>query len=118
MQVLCIDKNKIVALRYIMRNSKGDILEDTMNAAPVNYLQGSTGIMPVLQQQLEGLKAGDKKKVYLFKETCTADDDFEFDVIIDDVRAALPEEIMLGYPVQMTTAVCTDDCYCYDESKN
>jgi len=114
---LCIDKDCVVALRYIMRNGKGVILEDTMDAAPVNYLQGSTGILPVLQQQLKGLKSGDKKRIYLLKETCAADDDFDFDVIIDNVRAALPEEVMLGYPVQITMEICKNDCCCYDESK-
>ncbi len=107
----------VVALRYIMRNGKGDVMEDNMQSLPVNYLHGSNGILPLLQQQLAGLKAGDKKKVYLFKNSSEADDDFEFDVIIDDVRAALPEEIILGYPVQMTTNTCNDDCYCYEVSE-
>ncbi|HVX25800.1 MAG TPA: hypothetical protein VHB70_05630 [Parafilimonas sp.] len=109
-----VNKDMVVALRYIMRNRNGDVLEDTIQSAPVNYLHGSTGILPMLQQQLEGLKAGDKKKVYLFKDSSDADDDFEFDVIIDDVRAALSEEIILGYPVQITTTTCEDDCICYD----
>ncbi len=117
MDKLCVDKDIVVALRYIMRNGKGDVLEDTMQSTPVNYLHGSSGILPMLQQQLEGLTAGNKKKVYLFKDDSEADDDFEFDVIIDDVRAALPEEIILGYPVQITTVICKDDCCCYDESQ-
>lgn len=112
--MFCISHNRVVALRYVMRNGKGDVLEDNMQQQPVNYLQGSTGILPILQKQLEGLKAGDKKRVYLFKENSDADDDFEFDVIIDDVREALPEEIVLGYPIKITTTICTDECVCYD----
>jgi len=112
----CVDKDMVVALRYIMRNGKGDVLEDTLQSSPVNYLHGSGGILSMLQQQLKGLKTGDKKKVHLFKGN-EADDDFEFDVIIDDVRAALPEEIILGYPVQITTTICDDDCNCYEESQ-
>ncbi|MFT4152510.1 hypothetical protein [Parafilimonas sp.] len=114
MENLCADKDRVVALRYIMRNGKGEMLEDTMQASPVNYLHGSAGILPALQQQIKGLGAGDKKKIYLFKENSEADDDFEFDVIIDDVREALPEEIALGYPVQITAKICEDDCECYD----
>src|SRR5215510_1660131 len=104
MQMTCVDKDMVVALRYIMRNGKGDVLEDTMQSSPVNYLHGSDGILPLLQQQLKGLKAGDKRRVYLFKNNNDVDDDFEFDVVIDDVRTALPEEIILGYPIQITTA--------------
>jgi len=39
-----IAKDMVVAIRYIMRNSKGVVLEDTMNATPVNYLHGAGGI--------------------------------------------------------------------------
>ena len=116
MQVLVIGKDMVVALRYSMRNGRGEVLEDIIQSSPVNYLHGSKGILPLLQQQLQGLKAGDKKRVYLFKSGSAADDDFEFDVIIDDVRVALPEEIMLGYPVQITTEICKDDCNCYVDS--
>jgi len=111
-----VDKDMVVALRYTMYNSRGEVLEDIMQAPPVNYLHGSNGILHLLQQQLQGLKGGDKKKVYLLKSS-GAGDDFVFDVIIDDVRAALPEEIMLGYPVEITTAVCSNDCDCYNENK-
>lgn len=110
-------KDMVVALRYAMYNSRGEVLEDIMQASPVNYLHGSNGILHLLQQQLQGLKTGDKKKVYLFKDSSGADDDLEFDVIIDNVRVALPEEIMLGYPVEITTTTCNDDCSCYNENK-
>lgn len=103
----------VVALRYIMHNAKGDVLEDTMQSAPVNYLHGSPGILPLLQTQLEGLQRGDRKTVLLSKES-GAGDNFSFEVIIDDVRIASPEEIALGYPLQVTVDVCDDDCACYE----
>ncbi len=113
----CVDKNMVVALRYTMRNGKGEVLEDMMQSTPVNYLHGSDGILSLLQDQLRGLKAGDKKQVFLSKQNSEADDDFVFDVMIDNVREAIDEEIILGYPVQITTAICNDDCYCYEESQ-
>lgn len=109
-----VAKNTVVSIRYVMRNSKGEILEDTLKAAPTNYLHGSDGIQHLLQVQLEGLEAGASKLVYLFKESGLTDDDFTFEVIIDDVRQALPEELVLGYPVIINTTVCDDDCECYD----
>src|SRR5689334_19498894 len=111
--MICIAKDTVVAMRYIMRNSRGMVLEDTMLAAPVNYLHGSGGIQPLLQVQLEGLKAGDKKMVYLLKESGLTDDDFSFEVIIDSVRNALPKEVLLGYPVKTDVVRCGVDCGCY-----
>ena len=107
----------VVVLRYIMRNGKGDVLEDIMQLSPVNYLHGSDGILILLQEQLQGLKAGNKKKVFLSKQSSEADDDFIFDVVIDDVRKATVEEIILGYALNITTEKCDDDCSCYDEIK-
>ena len=85
-----------------------------MNSHPVTYLHGSTGILFLLQEQLEGLKAGDKKVVYLTAASGLTNEDFIFEVIIDQVRAALEEELLLGYPVQLNVTKCEVDCDCYN----
>ena len=108
-----IAKNSVVSIRYIMKNSRGEVLENTMNNDPVSYLHGSTGILPLLQAQLEGLKAGDKKLVYLTAASGLTNEDFIFEVIVDEVRAALKEEVLLGYPVKVNVPKCEADCDCY-----
>jgi FKBP-type peptidyl-prolyl cis-trans isomerase SlyD len=108
-----IAKDNVVAMRYIMMNAEGLVLENTMSNNPVSYLHGSSGIQPLLQVQLEGLKAGDKKRVYLNAESGLTTEDFIFEVIIDEVRAALKEEILLGYPVKLNAPKCEADCDCY-----
>jgi len=109
-----IAKNSVVSIRYIMKNSKEEVLENTMNNDPVNYLHGSTGILPLLQAQLEGLKAGDKKVVYLAAASGLTNENFIFEVIIDEVRAALKEEVLLGYPVKIDATKCEAGCDCYN----
>lgn len=111
--MIAVGKDTVVAFRYTMKNGKGELLENKLNDQPVNYLQGSTSIQSLLQQQMEGLKPGDKKSVYLFSSSGLTTDDFVFDVIIDDVRAATDEEKLLGYPIQITTEKCDTDCECY-----
>jgi FKBP-type peptidyl-prolyl cis-trans isomerase SlyD len=110
-----ITKNSVVSLRYIMKNGKGIVLEDTMNNDPVSYLHGSTGILALLQAQLEGLKTGDKKIVYLTAASGLTDEDFIFEVMVDEVRVALKEEVLLGYPVKMNVVKCEADCDCYSQ---
>ena len=68
---------------------------------------------PLLQAQLEGLKAGDKKVVYLTAASGLTNEDFIFEVIIDEVRVALKEEVLLGYPVKLNVPKCEADCECY-----
>lgn len=108
-----IVKDNVVSIRYIMKDSKEAVLENTMNNLPVSYLHGSLGIQPFLQAQLEGLKAGDKKTVYLTTESGLTNEDFVFEVIIDEVRPALKEEVLLGYPVKLNVQKCEADCDCY-----
>ncbi len=112
--MMTVAKNSVVSMRYIMKNSKGIILENTMNSHPISYLHGTENILSLLQEQLEGLKAGDKKTVYLKAVTGLTGEDFIFDVIIDQVRVAMEEEILLGYPVLVNVKVCEADCDCYN----
>jgi FKBP-type peptidyl-prolyl cis-trans isomerase SlyD len=112
--MMTVAKNSVVSLRYNMKNSKGEVLENTMDSLPVSYLHGAAGILSLLQEQLEGLKAGDKKKVYLNSISGLIEEDFVFEVIIDQVRAALEEEILLGYPVEVNVQACEADCDCYN----
>ena len=108
-----ISKNTVVSIRYMMKNKKEEMLENTMNDLPVSYLHGSSDIQPLLQTQLEGLKAGDKKAIYLLAESGLTSEDFIFEVIVDEVREALEEELLLGYPVKLNVLTCEVDCECY-----
>ena len=108
-----VAKNCVVSMRYVMKRSQGLVLENTMNGLPASYLHGAAGILSLLQEQLEGLKAGNKKTVFLPATAGLTAEDFVFEVIIDQVRTALKEEIMLGYPVQANVQACEADCDCY-----
>ncbi|MDB5276304.1 MAG: FKBP-type peptidylprolyl isomerase [Ferruginibacter sp.] len=107
--------NCVVTIRYIMKNEQGEVLENTMTGEPVAYLHGGTGILEILQQQLEGLKTGDKKTVHLPAKAGLTERSFIFEVIVDDVRTASSEELLLGYPVRLPVEACDADCDCYKE---
>ena len=49
-----VAKDRVVSFRYIMRNSRKEILEDTTNGRPTAYLHGTSAIQSLLQDQLEG----------------------------------------------------------------
>ena len=110
---MIVTKNVVVVFRYIMKNNKGHVIENTMEGSPKCYLHGSSGIQPSLQLQFEGLKVGDTKTIYLKKESGFSKEDFTFDIVIDKLRHALEEELMLGYPVSIDGLICNEDCICY-----
>src|ERR1700741_1711038 len=91
-----ITENKIVSLRYIMKNSSGDVIEDTMERQPIQYLHGAGKIMPALETAIEGMSAG-QKKVFSISDPGLSEN-LHFDLVIDEVREATPEEIQRGIP--------------------
>jgi hypothetical protein len=40
--------------------------------------------------------------------------DFTFDVVIDNLRPASEEEVLLGYPVVIDNLICDSNCDCYN----
>ena len=81
-----IRENSIVTLRYSMKNSRGEVLENRT----ITYRQGSSSISPTLQAQLESLNVADQKQLFLKKGQEDADDDFTFDITIEAIRDAQP----------------------------
>ena len=106
--------NTVVSLRYSMTNERGDLLEDIMNREPVDYLHGSGNILPALEANLEGLECGAQRSISVsFETNPDRKDSFHFEVIIDKVRAATPEELLQRKPLQpFSKEDCGPDCCC------
>jgi FKBP-type peptidyl-prolyl cis-trans isomerase SlyD len=100
-----IAENTVVSLRYNMRNFEGEEIENTLAGPAVQYIHGSGKILPELESQLQGLKAGAKKSI-----TIGLSDTFYFDVEVDEVRMATPVEIETGKPLAANS--CGPVCCC------
>lgn len=103
--IMEIADNTVVSLRYIMKNKEGEEIENTFAGPPVQYVHGSGKILPQLETLLIGLHTGDKKHISL-----EIPDSFRFEIEIDDIRIATPEEIETGMPT--TKNECGPNCYC------
>lgn len=55
-----IENNTVVCFSYTLKNSKGDIVEQSPDNEPEVYLHGAGGILPAMERQLAGKQAGDK----------------------------------------------------------
>ncbi|HEV9037329.1 MAG TPA: GTP-binding protein [Puia sp.] len=104
-----IKKDAIVTIRYSMWNGRGDLLENNQ----ATYTHGSSAISARLQSQLEGLQAGDSRVIHLKKGEEGADDDFTFEVFIDDVRetrAPLSIHLLSGFLGSGKTTAIAQAC--------
>ena len=62
-----IQVGKAVKIHYTL-TVDGQVVDSSRKGAPVGFVQGKGSILPALEKQLEGLKAGDKRQVTLSPE--------------------------------------------------
>lgn len=60
-----ITKNKIVGIFYEVEDGNGNTIDSNRGFAPLEYLHGSTNILPALEDELEGLTVNEEKLVTL-----------------------------------------------------
>ncbi len=58
-----VEKNKVVAIDYKLTDAKGAVIDSSTNHGPLYYIQGIGNLIPGLEKELEGKKAGDNIKV-------------------------------------------------------
>lgn len=63
-----ISAGKLVSFHYILKNEDGEEIESTDKESPFEYLHGADQIITGLENALEGLEKGDKKKVKVSPE--------------------------------------------------
>ena len=105
-----VEKNTVVSLRYIVKNTAGEIMEDNTNAEAIEYIHGAGNLLPSLEAEVTGLGVKSKKIFLLTDEALQ--DEFTFDVTIDNIRMATKEEIENGLAVKKGTNVCGPGCCC------
>ena len=59
----CIADGSVVTLQYTLRDDDGEILDSSDDGEPLSYLHGADNIVPGLERELTGKKAGDTFKV-------------------------------------------------------
>jgi len=58
-----VAKNKVVYMDYTLTNDEAEVLDSSKGGEPLEYLHGADNIIPGLEKELEGRKAGDAVQV-------------------------------------------------------
>lgn len=58
---MVVNKNKIVAIEYSLKDEEGLILDSNKGFAPIEYLHGAGNILPGLEKAIEGMQTGETK---------------------------------------------------------
>jgi FKBP-type peptidyl-prolyl cis-trans isomerase SlyD len=90
-----IVKNTVVSLQYQMYDSAGELLDQTQDGEPMVYLHGGyDGIFPIVEETLQGKKAGDKIDVTM--EPDDAFGEYDAELVRIEPQDVFPEEIEVG----------------------
>ncbi|HWP58164.1 MAG TPA: peptidylprolyl isomerase [Candidatus Acidoferrales bacterium] len=60
-----IQRGSRVSIEYTLSDSNGNVIESNSGKEPLTYTQGEAQILPALEKELAGLKAGDRKTIVL-----------------------------------------------------
>lgn len=63
-----ISSGKVVSIDYTLTDDKQQVIDTSRGGEPLAYLQGTGSIIPGLEKELEGKKAGDSLKVTVTPE--------------------------------------------------
>jgi FKBP-type peptidyl-prolyl cis-trans isomerase SlyD len=55
-----VKKNSVVSIFYVLKDDKGQILDQNEANQPLVYLHGCGQLLPALESKMEGAKSGDK----------------------------------------------------------
>lgn len=104
----------VVSIHYKMRNSHGEIMEDRMHGEPVSFVQGGGSILPALEAELAGLKAGDEKRILVSQAAYPGlGSDLDIEVKVAAVRPATAAELQSGRPSETAAEEqCGPGCNC------
>ncbi|MFT4244375.1 MAG: FKBP-type peptidyl-prolyl cis-trans isomerase [Candidatus Woesearchaeota archaeon] len=95
-----IEKNKVVSIHYTGTLEDGTIFDSSEGKEPLEFIFGIGQIIPGLEEGLEGLKVGDKKKV----ENITPDKAYgpKLDEAMQEVpKSQLPEDLDVEVGMQL-----------------
>ncbi len=91
-----VEKDVVVTLDYQLEVDGKEI-----DSGPIEFLQGHGNIISGLEKEIEGMKLGDEKEIWVKAENAYGDydPDMEFEISL----SSFPEdfEIKLGHPMRM-----------------
>ena len=94
-----IAKDYVVALDYVLRDDEGNEIDTTEGIEPLEYIHGQNNLIPGLERELEGKKAGDELKDIL---VLPADAYGEYlpELAVEVERKNFPEDVELEEGMQ------------------
>lgn len=90
---MALEENKVVSIRYTLKDEKGEILDQTTKEQPFAFLSGQNQILPNLEKKISDMVIGSQQKVVLSAEQGYGK--YREDAVKQVKRSDFPEKIEL-----------------------
>jgi FKBP-type peptidyl-prolyl cis-trans isomerase SlyD len=85
--------NKVVTINYTLKDEEGNVIDQTSQNKPFQYLSGTSQILPKLEEQIDGMLIGGKKNVVIPPKEGYGE--YQDDALQSIERNAFPKETEL-----------------------
>jgi len=90
---MALEENKVVSIRYTLKDENGELLDQTTKEQPFAFLSGQNQILPNLEKKISEMVIGSQQKVVLSPEQGYGN--YREDAVKHVKRSEFPEKIEL-----------------------
>ncbi|MFK8075754.1 MAG: peptidylprolyl isomerase [Granulosicoccus sp.] len=67
-ETLIIDENRVVSMHYQLANGFGELIDSSQGDLPLVYMHNTNALLPSLERELTGKRAGEQVSVTIYPE--------------------------------------------------
>ncbi|WP_428770038.1 peptidylprolyl isomerase [Treponema sp. HNW] len=98
---MTIEKDVMAAIHYTLKDKEGTLLDSSEGSDPLEYLHGYGNLIPGLEKELEGKKAGDTLSVSI--EPAEAYGEYSDDLVVTIPRSNFETDAQIEVGMQFET---------------
>jgi len=95
---MTIAKDKVVSIEYTLTDDQNEVLDSSEGMGPLEYLHGHNNLIPGLEKELEGKKAGDTLKATI--APADAYGEFQDELVVEVDRSQFPDDVEITEGMQ------------------
>lgn len=95
---MTITKDSVVSIEYTLTDDENEVLDSSEGTGPLEYLHGHSNLIPGLEKQLEGKKAGDAFKATV--APAEAYGEYQDRLVVEVERSQFPDDVEISEGMQ------------------
>lgn len=88
---MTISKDSVVSIEYTLTDDQNEVLDSSQGTGPLEYLHGHQNLIPGLEKELEGKKAGDNFKATV--PPAEAYGEYQDELVVEVDRSQFPDDV-------------------------